>query len=231
MFQNISSSTSSSLSTTAQLQDGDIVGADLGPLGTRRGQFNYHAAILSDEEYFCSGALVSTRWLLTTGQCAAGKESYVVYLGGKNLKVSETKRVTVVTRRSIIHPQFELLGLKHDVALIDLHAPVSISVTVLPLQVMLSSTSSKVPVVSGYVFQLWVGVVTLPLKELEDVTYTDQNMLLTAWGGHHVRLQDRVQYFLNTSLVSAEECSRVYVDRIQSNHICAVMAWETDSCF
>nr|CAD7607792.1 unnamed protein product [Timema genevievae] len=133
------------------------------------------------------------------------KESYVVYLGGKNLRVSETKRVTVVTRRSIIHPQFELLGLKHDVALIDLHSPVSISA--------------------------WVGVVTLPLKDLEDVTYTDQNMLLTAWGSHHVRLQDRVQYFLNTSLVSAEECSRVYVDRIQSNHICAVMAWDTDSCF
>nr|CAD7450855.1 unnamed protein product [Timema bartmani] len=44
-------------------------------------------------------------------------------------------------------------------------------------------------------------------------------------------LQDKVQYFLDTSLVSAEECSRVYVDRIQSNHICAVMAWDTDSCF
>nr|CAD7581687.1 unnamed protein product [Timema californicum] len=44
-------------------------------------------------------------------------------------------------------------------------------------------------------------------------------------------LQDKVQYFLNTSLVSAEECSRVYDDRIQSNHICAIMAWDTDSCF
>nr|CAD7407040.1 unnamed protein product [Timema cristinae] len=145
------------------------------------------------------------------------KESFVVYLGGQNLEVPETKRVTVVTRRSIIHPQFELLGLKHDVALIDLHSPVSISA--------------------------WVGVVTLPMKDLEDVTYTDENVLLTAWGSRHVLwcysqfspwiagLQDKVQYFFNTSLMSAEECSRVYDDRIQSNHICAVMAWNTDSCF
>nr|CAD7407039.1 unnamed protein product [Timema cristinae] len=68
MFQSISSP----LSTTAQIQDGETIGAELGPRETRRGQFIYHAAILSDEEYFCSGALVSTRWLLTTGQCTAG---------------------------------------------------------------------------------------------------------------------------------------------------------------
>nr|CAD7462300.1 unnamed protein product [Timema tahoe] len=124
----------------------------------KQNQSNFLIHTTLDDDVLAS--TLDFKYELVTCDTGFRKESYVVYLGGKNLKVSETKRVTVVTRRSIIHPQFELLGLKHDVALIDLHSPVSISA--------------------------WVGVVTLPLKYLEDVTYTDQNMLLTAWGGHHV---------------------------------------------
>lgn len=86
------------------------------------------AFITYDVKYWCSGALISSKYVLTTINCVFGQMFMNVHIYAHNLRdVFEAEREIYRTTEVQFKPDFDLANYMNDVALITL--PVTLDVT------------------------------------------------------------------------------------------------------
>lgn len=99
-----------------------------------RGQFPFYALlkiILTDgRAAWCGGTLINSQWVYTAGHCVRINgltiDRFEVHLGALNVTdLNEEGRVIVVTKQAFRHPQYSLLQIQNDVALLKLEQPVN----------------------------------------------------------------------------------------------------------
>ncbi|KAJ3656376.1 hypothetical protein Zmor_015459 [Zophobas morio] len=113
----------------------------------RAGQFPFSAAIYKstlDGNYFCGGALLTTQWIITAGQCVDGVILFTIYLGTNNIETPGSTSVRLATDE--LHPEFNPLTLENDIGLIKLRMPVERTDYILPIS---NLPSSNLPASAG----------------------------------------------------------------------------------
>jgi len=104
-------------------KDKDAIGHE-----AARGQFPHQAGIVMDNTDFCGGSLISKNWVLTAGQCARRFSRWTVMLGAHKISdANEPGRVTLSTKRAIVHEEFDEATYDSDVAVIQLPQDVQFS--------------------------------------------------------------------------------------------------------
>ncbi|MCL4141899.1 UNVERIFIED_CONTAM: hypothetical protein GTU68_048085, partial [Idotea baltica] len=116
------------------------------------------------KRFFCGGALISDRFVLTASHCVFGFSSGIhnlkVSLGDHDLKTkNETKNVLASVRRVIWHLHYSADTTENDIGLIELMEPVEFSYGILP------------------------AIIPTDLSN----TYSGQNATVTGWGRNSLR--------------------------------------------
>jgi secreted trypsin-like serine protease len=170
--------------------EGRIIGGEL----AYTGQFRFAAAIYkstSDGTFFCGGALMGTRWIVTAGQCVDGGLLFNIRLGANAL--NDTNAVTVSADTYFLHPDYDPTTLSNDVGLIRLSTSVAYNEKVWPIDFMayspLPDNSSVVTLGWGQTSDDGTGLVN-------DLNYVD---LIT---------------------LSNDECKLAFGNQVNENMVC-----------
>ncbi|XP_012140435.1 trypsin-3-like isoform X1 [Megachile rotundata] len=117
-----------------------------GPIEATRNQFPYQVSLqwgINKLTHFCSGAILSASWVLTSAHCASVVPPYgdfVVKTGKLDLTVTENAEQTATVKQVIIHENYTGDSGLHDVALLKLSKPILLNGTA--KAIALSTTSS-----------------------------------------------------------------------------------------
>ncbi len=88
---------------------------------------SWQVSLLRDGEHFCGGSLIHPSWVLTSAVCADGfdasRPGLTVMHGSHTLSAGGEHRDA---KRVVVHEQWESVGLRHDIALIELATPFSV---------------------------------------------------------------------------------------------------------
>lgn len=104
-------------STSFESADKNIVGAS----PSREGQAGWQVLIRENNLFKCGGSLISQYWVLTAASCVyrnLNPSSYLVNLGVYN--ISDHRYTSRSVSKIIIHPAYDELYMKFDIALIKL---------------------------------------------------------------------------------------------------------------
>lgn len=105
----------------------------LGGVEAQPGAWPWMTALLHSNEksiyqaQFCSGVLIDDTWVLTAAHCVEGKSAgdMDVAVGAYDLNAFTGSRISVKSIR--IHPQYENVTMRNDIALLKLSQPSSVS--------------------------------------------------------------------------------------------------------
>jgi secreted trypsin-like serine protease len=108
------------------------------------GQFPWQAALFFQQElgsrfWFCSGAIISEKWILTAGHCVNTAESVLIYTG--IIDISLEIQPSAISTEFILHKDFVADSLANDIALIKL--PKSLTLDEYTTTISLSSDEIK----------------------------------------------------------------------------------------
>ncbi|UYV70521.1 hypothetical protein LAZ67_7003406 [Cordylochernes scorpioides] len=124
--------------------DGDrIVGGQEAVPNSWPWQVSLQEVLARPSSHFCGGTLVNDRWVVTAAHCFSGlekKSDFSVHLGKHNKFQQEDKEIVRYMKRFVIYPDIpedEFLvnkkyRMSHDIALIELNAPVTFNDRVSP---------------------------------------------------------------------------------------------------
>lgn len=107
-----------------------------------RGQYPYFVflgMIKPDDGGFCGGALLSNQFILTAAHCVINATNLTVHLGAwESYNLFEYTRRTVFAypNNVIMHPNFDFIMAKYDVALIKLQTPIQFTDYIQPIRLM-----------------------------------------------------------------------------------------------
>ncbi|KAJ3643193.1 hypothetical protein Zmor_025918 [Zophobas morio] len=91
------------------------------------GQFPWDVAIFVESEsssFFCGGALIDQKWVLTGGRCVYGATSFELLFGTISL---ENGGIVREATYSVTHPDFNLETLENDIGLIRIDDSINLS--------------------------------------------------------------------------------------------------------
>ena len=85
-------------------------------------EFPWIVGLSFNQQWFCGGSLISSRWVLTAAHCLIGANSSFIYMGVHNLFVHEVGRVIMASREFFIHDKFigTIDTLQYDIGLVKL---------------------------------------------------------------------------------------------------------------
>ncbi|XP_014641768.1 PREDICTED: plasma kallikrein [Ceratotherium simum simum] len=153
---------------------------------------------LTTQSHLCGGSIIGSQWVLTAAHCFDGLSMSSVWrVYGGILHLSEITKETPFSqiKEIIIHPNYKISEVNHDIALIKLEAP-------------LNYTEFQKPI-------------CLPFKDDTNTIYT--HCWVTGWGFTKEKgeIQNTLQK-VNIPLVTNEECQeRLRDHEITNQMICA----------
>ncbi|KAJ3656361.1 hypothetical protein Zmor_015444 [Zophobas morio] len=168
-------------------------------------EFPFMAAIYSTTSlgrYFCGGAVIDRRWILTAGHCVQNAVSFVIQLGSVSLSSTDVNRVTVPATTSVVHPDFNNETFVNNIGLINL-----------PDDLRLND---------------YVNVVALPSEVLAENTV----LTSLGWGqtdDEHSGPVDNLQKVLVVSLLN-EHCQNIFGSQIVDSMVCAMGSYNEGTC-
>lgn len=134
---------------SASLQQSRIVGGE----AAESDEFTYQVSLRSERTrtHFCSGAILTSRWIITSSQCVHTKvvnEYYAVYGARRLSEAGQTTKIAEVVN----HPKYDPLYLENDLALLFTKSKIVfihdvVDPIALPLQ---ASHDGDVAIVSGW---------------------------------------------------------------------------------
>jgi len=102
------------------------------------GQLPWQVAIffrIGSSTYFCGGALICDRWVLTAAHCVKDANQFTLYLGFVNQsQATEPGRVVLETTEAYAHENYNSFTLNHDIALIKLRQKVNFTGRIQPIR-------------------------------------------------------------------------------------------------
>jgi len=161
------------------------------------------ASISVHGNYTCSSALITSQWLVTAGHCVYYPDSYSVRAGSASADEGGQRRDVV---RIILHPDFNLRTLEHDIALLKISKSFSVGGS--------------------------IQLVKLPLPGLNILPRT---LFVAGWGSPDANDSDAEPKLRGTlvKVIDQRRCRRLYshLDRpITEDMVCAADAGR-DHCF
>ncbi|KAJ3656363.1 hypothetical protein Zmor_015446 [Zophobas morio] len=97
-------------------------------------QFPFVAAIYKQTasgNYFCGGALLNNKWILTAASCVVDALLFQIRLGSHEL--DSTSAIRLATDSYVVHPDYNVDTLDNDIALIELRLPVEFTDYIQPI--------------------------------------------------------------------------------------------------
>ena len=145
----------------------DIIGGSAARLGARPWQVE----ISRSGGQWCGGSVLTREWVLTAAHCLDGVPTTELRLrvGLIDREAPGAAAQTRGVRRAVVHPSFSLVDLDHDVALLQLDAPLTFNANVQPIGIR----SSDAPVGTNAIVSGWgrpVAAVRAPSRALLEVT-------------------------------------------------------------
>ncbi|XP_066904660.1 enteropeptidase [Halyomorpha halys] len=145
------------------------------------GEFPWTVAIGLDNMFFCGGALISEKFVVTAAHCLMTRDtpigSLIVHLGDHDLtNDNETEHQLRTVSRVLFHSHFHPFLLANDVALLQLNTPVEFTDTIQPIclpEPENSYTGEKGTVVGWGITSFPMGEPSPVLQKLEVETLTN----------------------------------------------------------
>jgi secreted trypsin-like serine protease len=170
------------------------------------GEFPYAAAIYkatANGNYFCTGSLLTSEWIITAGQCVDGATSFTILLGTHKLDGDQSTVEKLATDIYVLHPDYNPDTYENDIGLIKLRMPVILTTYIKPLH--------------------------LPYGDLADIA----KGIAYGWGqtsDSDSELADTLNY-VTLSTVSDAECKLTYGSQIRPNMVCFEGNYNEGTCF
>ncbi|KAE9535833.1 hypothetical protein AGLY_007734 [Aphis glycines] len=190
-------------------RDGDnrrIIGSDEADVG----EHTWQVAIALDGVFFCGGALIADRFVITAAHCVMTRDTpmdnLMVHLGDYDLTAeNETEHQARKVSRVMFHSHFHPFLLANDIALLQLERPAAASDTVRP--VCLPSTDGE--------------------------SYVGQKGTVVGWGITAFPAGDPSPTLqkLSVEVLSNFQCSRVIDDHVGLGMLCAAAPSLQGTCF
>ncbi|EFA04558.1 brachyurin [Tribolium castaneum] len=168
-------------------------------------EFPFMAAIWTTTSlgrYFCGGAIIDKKWILTAAHCVDDAKSFNIQLGSVSLSTFDKHRVNVNATDFVIHPDFNSTTAQNNVALI------------------------KLP--EALAFNDYVNAIALPKDALEDST----DAVALGWGQTDDEHSGPVDVLRKVTVVTLpnEHCKYTYGNQITDNMVCALGAFNEGTC-
>ena len=81
-------------------------------------QFPWQVGFFVDNSYFCTGTIISSKYILTAAHCGAYGSHYEVIIGAHELMDPANKRID--SYNAIVHPEWDEYNLANDIAILEL---------------------------------------------------------------------------------------------------------------
>ncbi|XP_030764109.1 brachyurin-like [Sitophilus oryzae] len=180
-----------------KMEDADtrIVGGEEAVPNSRNYQVGLYIAV-GLSLGFCGGSLISTRTVLTAAHCVDGNNAVVtMFFGAHNMPPLASENATQIASSNIIlHPLWQRNILLHDIALIILNEPITLSDR--------------------------IGIVDLP-TQLTD-SYIGETVLVSGWGrpSDSSNSISPILREVTNEIISNYPCRLAYFGIVSPTHIC-----------
>ncbi|XP_034232186.1 brachyurin-like [Thrips palmi] len=165
------------------------------------GQFPWQAQVNMDNSYFCGGSIISSQFILSAGHCASGFSLFRIVLGSLfTADMSESNRLTYVTREAYVHEKFDLAAILNDISVFKLPA---------------DGITTWTP---------YVRPVLLPSFSQARETFLGQTVTLSGYGRYGTSSVSPsispVLRWVNLNVITNAECAKTYGSVVKSTVLC-----------
>ncbi|RYZ41631.1 MAG: serine protease [Myxococcaceae bacterium] len=117
-----------------------------------RYQLPYQVRIMVQGVFTCGGTLTKAGWVITAAHCVEGiaPSAIRVIAGDLLLSTLEADEQVRTVSRKVVHPSYVSLELLHDIALLQLSQPFSLSAAVQPLALPVAPAHQGLHTASGW---------------------------------------------------------------------------------
>ncbi|XP_059521464.1 kallikrein-7-like [Myotis daubentonii] len=156
-----------------------------------RGSHPWQVALYDNDEFHCAGVLLNQQWVLTVAHCRLSE--YIVQMGSDLLVDGNVQRIWAT--QYFVHPRYNNSNYNHDIMLVKLSSPATLSPT--------------------------VSTIDLPSSCKDPGT----SCTVSGWGvttGHAAATNPSELMCSNVNIISYQECQQSYQNLLKKYMLCAV---------
>ncbi|KAJ8912543.1 hypothetical protein NQ315_006614 [Exocentrus adspersus] len=169
----------------------------------------YMAAIqtfIDEKPVLCGGSLIATSLVLTAARCVKGASEAEITLGAHDIDKEESTQQQFTSSEFIIHPDYEDDDNRHDIAIIQLPAAVTLN----------------------------ENIATIPIPKLSDITtnYDEQLGLIAGWGktSDTDPKSSSVLRAINVTIIPTVICELPYLLSLSGDQMCTTGVTQKNIC-